>query len=414
MSEIEIFQRLGIALAIGLLVGIERGWAKRELAEGARVAGIRTFGLVSVLGAIWALLDHEIVLGVAYAGFAALLVTAYWFNTRERHDLSITTAVAALITFALGALTMQGYVSAAAGTAVVTAILLGLKPTLHHWLERLQAEELSAALKLLLISVVILPVLPNRGFGPSEILNPFLIWWMVVLIAGISFAGYFAIKIVGPGIGVMLTAVFGGLVSSTAVTLNFARQARDEPDRQPLLSAGIVTSSTTMFVRMLLLLGVIQPSLLVFIGPPLGAMAAVGYGFAYVLWRGSSKTIEPAQVYLQNPVELRVALAFGVMLAVVMFLAKGAQDLLGEQGVYVLAALSGITDVDAATISMAQLAPTQLDLSVASMAIAIAAMVNTATKGILAAVIGRGAVALRTGTAFLGMLVTGLAVLLMS
>jgi uncharacterized membrane protein (DUF4010 family) len=212
---------------------------------------------------------------------------------------------------------------------------------------------------------------------------------------------------------VILTAIFGGMVSSTAVTLNFARQARQEPDRQPLLSAGIVTSSTTMFVRMLMLLGVIQPSLLIFIGPPLGAMAAAGYVFSYLLWRWSSKTIEPTQVSLQNPVELRVAVVFGIMLAMIMFLAKGAQDWLGEQGVYVLAGLSGITDVDAATISMAQLAPARLDLSVASTAIVIAAMVNTATKGILAVAIGRGVVALRAGAALLGILAIGLVVLLM-
>ena len=411
MTEIEIFQRLGIALAIGLLVGVERGWAKRELSEGERVAGIRTFGLISILGALWALLGHEMVMGVAYAGFAALLVAAYWVTTRERRDYSITTAVAALITFALGALTMEGYLSAAAGTAVVAAILLGLKPTLHRWLERLQSEELSAALKLLLISVVILPVLPDQGFGPWEVLNPYRIWWMVVLITFISFAGYFAIKIAGPSLGVMLTGLLGGFASSTAVTLNFARQGRQEPGHQGLLAAGIVTSSATMFLRMLILIGVIRPALLVFLGLPLGVMAGMGYLLAYLLWRWSVKTTEPAHVILQNPLELRVAMEFGALLAMMMVLAKGAQEWMGERGIYALAGLSGVTDVDAVTVSMAQLAPAGLDLSLAATAIAIAAMVNTLTKGVLAVVIGRGALGWRVGGAVLGILACGLTAL---
>ena len=179
VTEIQLLQRLAVALGIGLLIGAERGWAERDIAEGARVAGIRTFGLLALLGAVWALLSdghalaRAIEIGLGFLGLAMLLTAAHWLRTTETRSLGITTEAVALLTFALGATAMQGHLGVAVSVAVVTTILLGLKPTLHAWLARLEPKELHAALKLLLISVVVLPVLPDRGFGPWQAFNPY-------------------------------------------------------------------------------------------------------------------------------------------------------------------------------------------------------------------------------------------------
>ena len=181
----ETLLRLAVALFAGLLIGTERGWQRRSEAEGRRPAGIRTFGLIGLAGGLWALLGRElgsIVLGMAAGVLGGVLALVYWLQVRDRDDYGLTTEIAAFVTFALGAAAMQGHLAVAAAGAVVTALLLGLKPPLHGWLERLSALELRGALKLLLISVVVLPVLPDRGYGPWDALNPYTIWLMVVQI----------------------------------------------------------------------------------------------------------------------------------------------------------------------------------------------------------------------------------------
>ncbi|MEQ8193330.1 MAG: MgtC/SapB family protein, partial [Rhodospirillales bacterium] len=194
MEDIDLYQRLGLALGIGLLIGIERGWQFRTEVEGGRIAGARTFTLIGLLGGVWGVLAlnvHVAILGAAFLGFSALLVTAYIFNLRHsaKPDLGITTEVATLLTFALGALAVLGDMILAAAAAVVTVAVLDIKARMHGWIETITKYELDAAIKLLLISVVLLPLLPDKGFGPGQVLNPFTIWWMVVLIASLSFLG---------------------------------------------------------------------------------------------------------------------------------------------------------------------------------------------------------------------------------
>ena len=201
MDDLDLFKRLGMALAIGLLLGAERGWQMRLAPEGSRIAGIRSFALIGILGGAWALLAQEVgelAMAVAFAAFAALVIAAHLMHLRRFPDeQGITTEIAALLTFCLGALSVRGHQMPAAAVAVVAVTLLSLKETLHHLVERIEAAELKAATKLLLISVVVLPVLPNQGFGPGEILNPYRLWLIVVLIAGISFVGYLAMKLAG-------------------------------------------------------------------------------------------------------------------------------------------------------------------------------------------------------------------------
>jgi uncharacterized membrane protein (DUF4010 family) len=219
------FFHLGVALAIGLLIGVERGWAERDEEEGTRVAGVRTFALIGLLGGAAALVAQPLgalLPALGLVALAGLFATAHVIHARTRPDqLGITVPVAGLLTFVLGALAAAGETAVAAAGAVVTALLLSSKPILHHWLGTLRRRELSAGLQLLLLSVVVLPLLPDQGYGPWQTLNPYRIWWMVVLIAAMSFVGYFAVKEVGARRGAVFTGLFAGLASSTALTLHF-------------------------------------------------------------------------------------------------------------------------------------------------------------------------------------------------
>ncbi|ABA58966.1 membrane protein [Nitrosococcus oceani ATCC 19707] len=386
-----LLEQLGLALALGLLVGLERGWQERHAEEGARIAGLRTFGLISLLGGLWALLSEQfgaVLLGFAFLTFVLLVLVSHFDSVKRSGARGLTTVVATLVTFTLGALTVAGYEVVASAAAVVVTVLLGLKPVLHAWLARLRQEELYAVYKLLLISVVLLPVLPNQGFGPWQILNPYEIWWMVVLIAGVSFIGYFAVRIAGTGRGILLTALSAGLVSSTALTLHFSRIARANPRGQRLLSAGIAFAAATMFPRLLLVVGIIHPSMALYLLFPAGLMGIIVYGGGYWLWRGAKRQSTPHLV-LDNPCDLGMAVKFGGLLALVILAAHALKEWFGEIGLYVAAGISGISDVDAISLTLARMAQEDSQvLAVAAIGIFLAAMVNTLVKGGLAWGIG--------------------------
>lgn len=412
MDTVMQFERLGVALALGLLIGLERGWKRRSEAEGARIAGFRTFGLVGLLGGILALLAGELgalVLALGFVAVAAVLVVAHLQSLRAHSepDRGITSLVAALLTLTLGGLAGVGYTGAAAAGAVVTALLLNLKPMLHGWLERLSRDELLAVLKLGLISVVVLPVLPDRGYGPWNVLNPYAIWWLVVLIAGISFVGYFSMKMLGAGRGIPLTGLFGGLTSSTATTLSFARMGRRQPSLAPILASGIAVAAATMFPRILLEVAVVNPGLLGRLAPAIVVTTLLVLLGAALLWWRSPGPAESGEVELKNPFEISPALQFAFLLALVLLLAEAARQWFGDTGVLVLAAVSGLTDVDAITLSMARMAKGQLAPDSAVGAILLAAAVNTAVKVVLAALLGGFGMALRLALVFVPALAGG-------
>lgn len=413
MSEAQlVFYHLGVALAIGLMIGIERGWQERDAKEGTRIAGVRTFGLVGLLGGVLALVAGHLgplVLGLGFVGLAGMLAAVYVINRRQGdEDVGITSQVAALLAFAFGALAAMGEVAVAAACGVVTTLLLSYKPALHRLVGGLEARELHAGIQLLLISVVLLPILPNRGFGPWEVLNPYAIWWMVVLIALISFAGYVAIKLAGARRGTVFTGLFGGLASSTAVTLHFSRLCRRRAVPAPMLATGILLACGTMFPRMVLVASVLNPALFRVLVVPAAVMALVVYGPALAYWRGSSDPATDDVALLKNPLELKTALGFGFLLALVMLLGKALQQAFGERGVLALAAASGVADVDAITLSLARMARDDLAAPVAVTGIVIAAAVNSLVKGSMATFIGGRRLGLRVGLPLLAGAVAGL------
>lgn len=380
---------VGIAFALGLLIGVERGWHERTAAEGERIAGIRTFGLIGLLGGLWGVLSQlvgEVILGFAFLALAIVVIAAHWQISQIDKDRGITTIIAALLTFALGAVAALGEIHIAAATTVAATILLSLKPSLHNWLRRIEPGEIYAVLKLLLISVVLLPVLPDRGYGPWQFFNPYEVWWMVVLIAGLSFSGYVVMRVVGAERGILLSGLLGGFVSSTATTLNFARLAK-HTSMESLLSIGILIAAATMFPRLLVVVGVINPHLIPALILPmlLMALTAVGYG----VWRWRSQRGEKApEIAIKNPLELSAALQFGLLLSAIIIAAEAARAWFGAYGIYFVAGVSGLVDVDAISLSLSRMALAGLDQAIAVNGILIAVMVNTLVKGILAAIFG--------------------------
>lgn len=389
---------LGIALAIGLLIGMERGWVSREVNEGERVAGLRTFGLTGLLGGVAGLLSGYLdvaVLGFIFLGFSGVVALAYTLRQRVSADAGVTSLITLLLTFVLGALATLDHVNLAVSAAVVTTFLLRFKHTLHSWLKKLEERELHAALLLLLISVVLLPALPNRGYGPWQVLNPYEIWWMVVLVAGISFVGYFTMKLAGTQKGVLLTALTAGLASSTALTLHFSRLSTKQKGMNNLFAAGILVACGTMFLRMLLISSFINPALFKLLIMPIAAMTAVTLFSAAVVWRKSAGGETGEFVRLINPLELKAALFFGALLVLVILLGELAIHYFGEAGIYVLALVSGIADVDPINLTLSRMSLTDLSLDVAVLGIVIASCANTLLKAGLAVAVGGAVLGVR-------------------
>ena len=395
MDTFELTQRLAVALAIGLVIGMERGWKQREEAEGERAAGLRTHALSGLLGGIWGALALNtgqagvIALALAFAAFTAAIAV---FRYREMvHDKTFgaTTVVAAMLAFALGALAVTGDRTAAAAAGVATAMLLALKAALHEWVKRLTWEELRAGLILLAMTVILLPLLPNRELAPSFPVNPHDIWLLTILIAALSFAGYVAIRLAGPSIGVLLSGLAGGLVSSTAVTLNVARLARADGEHCNIFAAGVLVASAVMILRVLVIVGIVNIALLKPIAAPLllGALTLAGIAGYLANW-GHEDCPVGKPLALQNPFELRVVFEFGALLAVIMAAAKLLSGWAGSNGAIVLAAISGFVDVDAISISLAQLAPQGLAPGSAVTAILVAVAANSLTKIVLGTTVG--------------------------
>ncbi|WP_328185190.1 MgtC/SapB family protein [Marinobacter sp. OP 3.4] len=406
--------QLAVALLLGALIGLERGWEARNREPGERIAGIRTHALVGLLGAIAALLGQTLTawaFPVMFLGLVGLNLVSYRARAPTSGDYSITGIVGLLLTFCFGAMVVAVDMAVAAASAVITAIILDNKEEIHGVLRRLQSHELGAALKLLLITVVMLPLLPDQGMGPGEVLNPYQIWWMVVLIASVSFVGYFAIRVGGAEKGILFTSLFAGLSSSTALTLHFSRQSRLSDSLTPMYAAGILIACGTMFPRILVYGAIINRALLPALVWPVTAMAVVLYACAGVIWVRHRHHIRVVQPELnQNPLDLKFALVFGVLLTVILLLGEWLRQWLGDLGIYVLAATSGITDVDAITLSLTRMSLESIAAGTAVLGIVIAASVNNLVKSVMAATIGTRRLGWQVGAPMAASLATGLVV----
>ncbi len=410
---LELLLNLATALGVGLLIGTERSWSGGDR-DGQEMAGIRTFGLAGLFGGLAALSASHFGTPAWIAMFvvlALLTIAGYVIESRTTNgDRGMTTEMALLLTFLLGSLAVAESRLLAAAVAVVVALLLSLKARLHGALHNLNEAELSGVLKLLFISVVLLPALPNQGYGPWQAFNPYTTWWMVVLIAGIGFAAYVAIRLLGTRHGLMITALLGGIVSSTAMTITLARLDSDK--MRHALAAGLLATSALMFPRVLLEVAVINRALLpALLAPMLAAGLIYTAGALFYYLRAGQQPDNTAEPPLKNPFELGPALRFAGLLVIILFLVEGAQRGLGDAGVYLVSLLSGLTDVDAITLSLANSARTDLAEQVAVRGIFLAALSNSLIKGGLIIFIGRRALAILTLPFMLSGLLAGLAVL---
>lgn len=391
MNADETLVRLGLALAIGLLVGLERGWHERSEAEGERAAGLRTFGLIGLLGGIWGLLANyigPIPTGLAFLAFAGALTLFRWRQTAREGTFGVTTVVAGFLTFAIGAYAALDNMTVAAAAGVSTAALLASKNWLHAWLRILTWPELRSALILLVMSFVILPVLPDRGFGPFGGVNPWRVWLMTVFIAGVSFIGYIAVKAAGPRYGALIAGSAGGLVSSTVTTVDLARRAKAEPRIWRTQLAGALLASAVMFARVGVVVAMFGPELLERLAGPLAAAGVITVGAAFALSASVSAPDDQVALSYRNPFDLQPVLGFGALLAAIVFLSRALTETLGGEGGIALAAITGVADVDAITLSLTEVAGVSMEASLAAIAILVAVTANSLSKSGLAVAIG--------------------------
>jgi len=390
--ELTDLHRLAIALGLGFLVGLQREWAAK------RVAGVRTFPLITVLGALCAMLAGRFGGWEVAAGFVALAAIVVlgqraWAGGEEDGHRGVTTEAAALVMFAVGAILMAGETAVAVAMAGAVAVLLHWKAPLHRLVREASEAEARAVMRLVVIGLVILPLLPDRSYGPYGVFNPFEIWLMVVLIVGISLAAYVAYQLLGAATGTLVAGVFGGLISSTATTVSYARRTRGEPRLAAVAAVVIMIASTIVFGRVLFEVAVVAPELLWSTAPPLLVMAgwmAVVSAAAFVVFERRGGEL-PEQ---QPPSNLLAAIVFGLLYAGVLFGVAVAREHFGEAGLYVVAALSGLTDMDAITLSSAQMMKSgRIELAEGWRLILIGTLANILFKGVVAGLLGTGRLA---------------------
>lgn len=379
------------SLAIGLLIGLER-----ERSPVAK-AGLRTFTLTALSGTLAAMLASQAgspwILTVGFVIVAAIIISAY-LHGPEIEDPGTTTEAALIFCFGLGAMVWYGETTLAVMLAIAATILLHYKPELQNLSKRLSRRDLESILQFAVLSFVILPVLPHRDFGPFGALNPYQIWLMVVLISGVSLAGYAALRIVGQRYGAPLLGVFGGLASSTATTLVYARHGKGSDGMARISAVVILIASLVTLVRLVVLCGVVTPRILPVILPVLAGGLLLGGAVILWLWRNINRDGELPMPKVTNPTEIRVSLTFGAIYALVLVAAAWLSHHAGSGGLYGLAMVSGLTDVDAITLSSLRLFELdKIDAQQVVSVIVIAYGSNMAFKLGMVAVVGGGALA---------------------
>lgn len=393
---------LAIAFGLGMLVGLQRQKSDQEM------AGVRTFTLISILGVISAFLardyNNPFILPVLGACLTALLVTANIIKLKKLNDTDVgqTTEVAALLMFAIGAYLVMGDQVVAVIVGGSLAILLYLKEYLHHLIDKLEEKDLAAIMTFAGISLVILPLLPDETYGPLDVLNPQNIWLMVTLIVGISVFGYFIYKIVGKRVGIISNGILGGFISSTATTVSYARKTKDAESINKVAAFVISAASAVALVRVMIEIGVVIPEKLPELILPFITifvlMLLLCIGLFYLITKndGDEKMPEP-----KNPAQFKSALIFGLLYGAILLAVAITKVEFGNDALYVIAIISGLTDVDAITLSLSQLMKGgDLNTSTGWRLILLALLSNLLFKGIMAAILGTRQLAKWIGISF--------------
>lgn len=409
--DLYLLQQIAVSLGLGLLVGLER--ERRE----SSIAGIRTFPLISVFGTICAYLSISFggwILAAGLLCLSGILVFANLAKIKNGEvDPGMTTEIAALLLFGIGALVAVGKMPVAVVLGGVMVVLLHVKDPLHRFASAVGERDMHAIMQFVVLSMVILPVLPNENYGPFGVWNPFKIWLMVVLIVGISLGGYVAYKIFGAKAGTLLGGVIGGIVSSTATTVSFARRATTDASLATLGALVIMIASCLSYVRVIVEIGAVAPGNFLEIAPPIAAMLLICMLIAGGLFflASKKKVTMPEQ---KNPAELKSALVFGGLYAVVLLGVAVGEEYFGDAGLFVVGVISGLTDMDAITLSTAQLAAGGgVSTRTAWSVILVASMANFIFKFGIVAALGSRELASRVAMAFGAALVGGALILLL-
>jgi uncharacterized membrane protein (DUF4010 family) len=404
------------AVLLGALIGIEREKRKAEENQQGGIAGLRTFTLLALFGAAAGWLAAETASPWIVAGglmiVGAFVVAGYVIAARaDPQSTGLTTEVAAVLVYLLGAMVTLGHSELAIGLGVVTAAVLAYKQPLHGFVDKIGWDDVYAGLRLLIATFIALPLLPDEPIDPWGALNPYKLWLLVILISSLSLVGYVLTRVLGRTRGTALTGLTGGLVSSTAVTLSFAKEARDKPKNVAALACGILLAWAVMFARIIVLVAVVNRALLGHVLVPFTMMTLVVGGFAaWLYFSGGAKgaKADKGSVAVRNPFSLVAAAKFAALFAVVLLAVKIVQQHFPPSGLYAVAALSGLVDVDAITLSMAEFAKAG-ELHTAVIAIVIAAITNTLVKCGMAFAIAGPALGTKLVAATVATLVAGLA-----
>jgi len=391
MGDLNLLFRFASALAVGILIGLQRE-SVRDHVRNELPAGVRTFALLGLIGAASAMISDGLDSPLPF--FAAVLIVGAFFSISHAYDVrrgrtGLTTKVASVLTVLIGALCYENHVPLAVALGVAATFLLSFKLELHRFAHRITQADMYAILKFVVVSAVILPVLPDRTYGPAPFnaLNPFQIWLFVVFISGISFAGYILIQTIGPKKGIGLSGLLGGLASSTALTVSFTKRSREDQGLSKSYAFAILIAWTVMFLRVLVIVAVLNPSLLNHLWIPMAASMAVGLAYSGVLYQMERREPDRKPVGFSNPFELKVALKFAVVFCAILLIYKYAQVRYGSTGVLFSGFVLGLVDVDAVVLSVTKISTGSqaVGTNAAAQAIVLAAVANTMLKaGIVA------------------------------
>ncbi|ATE65320.1 MgtC/SapB family protein [Rhizorhabdus dicambivorans] len=385
-SVIPPLPNLLAALAAGLLVGLERGWSQRGLGEGRRVAGFRTFGLFGLGGGV-AGLAPDIIAAALLLGVVVMLAIGFLREADASH-VSATNSIAGLLTFTAGFLAVRDSPTVGLSVAAAMFVMLSARQSLHALLKGVDESEIEGIARFVLVALVILPLLPDRAMGPYDAWNPRNIWMVVVFVTGLSFVGYAAVRRLGSDRGLLIVALTGALVSSTAVTADFARRMRSQPEARGALIAGIAVASMVMFLRVQLLTLALAPRALPALALAMAPATIVAGLCALVAWRGQGA--RDGAVSVANPLAFGPALLLAGLVAILSLVARWSLEQFGDKGLALVLGLTGMSDVDAAVMTLAGLPPEALDAWTAGLVLAVPVLANTAIKAGMAIVIAWG------------------------